>query len=396
MCENCNNRTQVEGLRRQRIWELSGGWHCAIIGTCLTLRDLRALARKLQVKTVSGYSVDYQLHGCFVREAEIKGKPARMLNKLLDKRHASAVRKSKDLRTEQDLSKYWQSALQTGDIPGPLWAILSHPVAPQDLCKQIYADVHMLSHMVGASNRADIRHLRMMKEEVASFEQQLAKTKRQYRHRLQSKDREIDILRKKWYSASARVARSKEPATSPDPEPTNKMTRALQEELERLSIKATKSDDMIRRQQNKIDELEATLQTMRQETSSLEQALLRRKKAWKDDCPLDLAGRCLLYVGGRQHTVHHLRQLVEEWNGQFIHHDGGIERSINELARCIVKADAVVFPTDCVSHSAANKVKKLCVQSMKPYVPLRNSGVASFVAGLKDGIKNLAPRPEIN
>ena len=54
----------------------------------------------------------------------------------------------------------------------------------------------------------------------------------------------------------------------------------------------------------------------------------------------------------------------------------------------MVKADAVVFPTDCVSHDAALQVKRLCRQTMKPFVPLRSSGVASFVAGLRHGLES--------
>ncbi|MEQ9574670.1 MAG: DUF2325 domain-containing protein, partial [Rhodospirillales bacterium] len=105
-------------------------------------------------------------------------------------------------------------------------------------------------------------------------------------------------------------------------------------------------------------------------------------------CPFDLGGRSLLYVGGRQQTVHRLKSLVEAWNGHFLHHDGGLEKSINELAGAVVKADAVVFPTDCVSHDAALQVKRLCRQTMKPFVPLRSSGVASFVAGLRHGLES--------
>ena len=116
----------------------------------------------------------------------------------------------------------------------------------------------------------------------------------------------------------------------------------------------------------------------------------------EEGCPLDLGGRCLLYVGGHQHTVHRLRALVEDWNGRFLHHDGGVERSINELASAVTKADAVVFPTDCVSHSAANKVKRLCHQNMKPFVPLRTSGIASFVAGLRDGLGDQPATPELS
>ena len=36
--------------RRQRIWELTDGWQCSIVGTCLTLADLNGVAKKLGVE----------------------------------------------------------------------------------------------------------------------------------------------------------------------------------------------------------------------------------------------------------------------------------------------------------------------------------------------------------
>jgi hypothetical protein len=109
-----------------------------------------------------------------------------------------------------------------------------------------------------------------------------------------------------------------------------------------------------------------------------------------DETPsLNLNGQCLLYVGGRQNTVCRLRNLVEDLNGKFIHHDGGVERSMKELASAVTRADAVVFPVDCISHGAANKVKRLCQQSLKPFITLRTSGIGSLVAGLKKGLMSL-------
>jgi hypothetical protein len=61
----------------------------------------------------------------------------------------------------------------------------------------------------------------------------------------------------------------------------------------------------------------------------------------------------LFYVGGHQKTVLRLRTLVKAWNGRIFDHDGGLERSIDELVSAAVKADAVVFPADCISLSAA-------------------------------------------
>ena len=80
--------------------------------------------------------------------------------------------------------------------------------------------------------------------------------------------------------------------------------------------------------------------------------------------------------------------MVEEWNGQLLHHDGGIEKSLNELASAVVKADLVVFPTDRVSHEAMLTVKRLCRRNIKPCVPLRSSGVSSFMIGLQELLEN--------
>ena len=103
-------------------------------------------------------------------------------------------------------------------------------------------------------------------------------------------------------------------------------------------------------------------------------------------CPFDLDGRCILYVGGRTNNVCRLRALVQQWNGELLHHDGGLEKSLDELASAVTRADAVVFPTDCISHKAVTKLKLLCRRNMKPFVPLRSTGMSSFVQAVRSGI----------
>jgi hypothetical protein len=191
MCNLCTEQiirdlcTNTEHLmiikRRKRIWELSSAWHCTVIGTCLTLADLRSFARKLNVRTVPGYSVDYQLHGLFVKEAEHDNKPGKMLNKLLDKRHALSIRKVRAMKEEYELRDFWAKSLDDGDIPGPYWAVLSHPSNSEELGEQMFADVHMLSHLVGASNQANISKLQEVQEHIADLDQ---KFNRQKQHQL--------------------------------------------------------------------------------------------------------------------------------------------------------------------------------------------------------------------
>ena len=387
MCEVCSGDIEVEVIgRRRKIWEVTGGWHCSVVGTCLTLLDLRTLARKLSVKTKPDYSRDYQLHGFFAQEAGIYDKPGKLLNKLLDKRHAAAIRKTRSLKCENKLRNFWNSALETGDIPGPYWAILSHPYATQKLSESMFADVHMLSHLVGSSNRADIRRLQELNEGNSELSAKILKQQRHHSQRINAKDVEITNLREKLGLLAAMLK------DTPDRTSTQQLetsSSVLLQEIEHLRKQKASSRPIVMNLQHQNDQLTNLVQSLHIENATLERTLQGSAATDDTECPFDLEGRCLLYVGGRISTVHRLKALVEEWNGHFIHHDGGLERSIDELARAIVKADAVIFPTDCVSHNAANKIKSLCQQTMKPFIPLRSSGIASFVSGVRNRFEGI-------
>jgi hypothetical protein len=95
----------------------------------------------------------------------------------------------------------------------------------------------------------------------------------------------------------------------------------------------------------------------------------------------------VLYVGGRQNLVAHLRAVGEQAGVTFLHHDGGIENHPNLLPGLTSRADLVMFPVDCISHDAAHAVKLLCRQAGKRYIPLRSASATSLLAALQ--------RPEV-
>src|SRR5262249_18993698 len=105
-----------------------------------------------------------------------------------------------------------------------------------------------------------------------------------------------------------------------------------------------------------------------------------------------LNGKTLLYVGGRAHHISQLRRLAEERGAKLLHHDGGIEESSDVLPSLASKADAILFPVDCVSHAAVGIIKRICRHAQKPYIPLRSSGLGSFVAALKDSRRVIVER----
>lgn len=388
--------TKIVEHRRRRIWELKGGWHCSIIGTCLTIADLRSLARKLRLKIRPESPVDYQYHGYFAQNSGEAGRTAKLLNKSLDKRHAPDIRTLRGVKTESELESYWVNALDVGNIPGPYWAILSHPASTPELCNRMFADVHMLSHLVGASNRADIRRLYAMEEDIAQLTGQLSHQMTRQRDRLLEKEERIEKLQGKLRHLQTTSHSVQTKLFQPKLASDEKGLARLQKKISRLEANAAQSEALIHDQRDRIGELTQLSEHLSAENRDLEHAFFDDRQIGEGACPVDLGGRCLLYVGGRQNTVHRLRSLVEDWNGEFLHHDGGLEKSLGELAGAVVRADVVVFPTDCVSHEAALTVKRLCQRSMKLFVPLRGSGVASFISGLRTGLDGILPKPETN
>jgi hypothetical protein len=102
-----------------------------------------------------------------------------------------------------------------------------------------------------------------------------------------------------------------------------------------------------------------------------------------DTSPVNLGNRRILFVGGRHQGVAHMRRLIESCNGCFTHHDGGVEQSMSKLCSLLERADAVLFPVECISHAAQSSVKRVCRSQAKPFVPLRSAGAGAVIQALQ-------------
>lgn len=375
-----------ERTRRRRLWEIKSGWHCSIVGTCLSMSDLQALYRKTRIRVGTAIGSDFHLHSLFVQEAVTKNRISKLMNKLLDKKHAAIIRQFQNCKTTEDLRSLWDTYSSNGKIPGAFWAVMTHPAIDEKLAVSIYGEVHMLSHLVGSAKHADLRALRRMEQEVSGLRDAIDRDGRRYREKISEKDRFIKILQAEAVELKSRAAAAAVPMVAVSNDKLQDCLNNTRNDLIELKYQSVE----LKAQQTELEaektELETQNQGLLDEIRLLELAVaFQEQEETGATCPFDLNGKCILYVGGRLPQICHLRKLVNQWNGELLHHDGGVERSIDELARTVSKADTVVFPTDCVSHSAIYTVKRICRQNMKPYVPLRTTGAASLVAGLKKG-----------
>ena len=153
--------------KRRNIWELSTHHHCSIVGTCLTIGEARAIGKKVGVRCPNPDDLDSTIHSILVRESATKNTVSVLLNKSLNKKYESSIRIFKRCNSAEEIKDLWKESFDVGNIPGPYWAALSHPDIDYEVTIKIYSDVHMLSHLVGSSNRADIARLSELEFELA-------------------------------------------------------------------------------------------------------------------------------------------------------------------------------------------------------------------------------------
>ena len=155
---------------RARLAQLNSHFHCSVIGTCLSTADLaKIVARFVDVGNCS----DVEVHHDAVSLAHQGGAAAKALNKALDQRHDAVVRSFSKARDAEALATLWDEALQHGEVPGAYWALLTHREVTPELRQKAFGDVHMLSHLVGAANRADIRRLVALEKENGELRERL-------------------------------------------------------------------------------------------------------------------------------------------------------------------------------------------------------------------------------
>ena len=372
---------------RRKLWDFATHLHCSIIGTCLSTAELRHILVRLGRREAATAS-EHDVHASGVRVAGQRQDGAKFVHKALDRRHRVVINRFVKAKSADEVRAIWKEATQSGDIPGAYWAALSHPVTNDALLREIFADVHMLSHLVGAANRADIRRLRQLEEANEELQATIRRQQQRLRETVVSREATIRELR---HALEERIVQDRNSDPRPSAEPHSpiwmNIIADLKRRLARVEARGERLERELKECLSSLDaERIACAETARRETDlrhELEQ--VEASLAGADD-PMQqsalLSGLTLLYVGGRQAHIGHLRALAERSGALFLHHDGGIEERGALLQGLISRADAVLFPVDCVSHAAMSLVKRICRQSGKPIMPLRSAGLASFCAAL--------------
>jgi len=371
------------------------------------VEELRRLARNAKSQDEGLYpprdASDYEVHVGFVSTAGDKNPLSLAAYKALEKKHASAVRRFSKARTREQLDTLWQDALACGAVPGGFWALVTHPKCDRTLRDRAREDVHMLSHQIGAGQRADLKRLAETQSELAGlkhdFDALYKRSRKQLEERekrildLETRLRESESHCRRLAVAEQGLRRRLDKLRGDASQQTHDRMKQRLADRERRLLTLEKERDQWRRSCETTERhnavLNAELAQRQTECAALERLLVQSgedcgscRETACDACP-DLGGRLILCVGGRNQLVGQYRALVSQCNGRFDHHDGGIEDNRQRLKAMLSSADAVFCPTDCVSHDAYHRLKRVCKRYQKPCVLLRSSGLSSFARALE-------------
>ncbi|SPB15695.1 peptidase [Caballeronia novacaledonica] len=387
--DGCCQPTEADlrtSRRRARLAELDSHLHCSVIGTCLSTGELRKLVPKF-TGLDRHHASDLEIHHAAVELAIAGGAGAKALNKTLDERYAGAIRRFDAARDPQALLDLWNDALRSGDVPPAYWALMSHPHATIEVRQSAFGELHMLSHLVGAANRADIRRLVALESENQELKDKIERQQA----RLLELSAQRDASVRRMHEQSLHIDRQSDLSTAQREAEIERLREKVEDGERRLALhtsrreaaeqRALYEEEETRALRNKLGEAQALLKVVQAECAALERATLdahdrpdarRRGIEW-------VSGRRVVYVGGRPNSNAVLKALVGAAGGELIVHDGGIEDRKGLLAAALPNADVVLFPVDCIDHDSMSMLKRVCERHGVEYSPLRTASVASFV-----------------
>lgn len=381
------------GSRRLRLWEIDHKCHCPIVGTCFSLTDIRQLVSRIKVVTPD--TRDFEIHVTAVRECETRNPLSQLLHKELERRYALFTLRFRRAKNPEALSQLWYETLRSGEVAGGLWAVMTHPHCTAKLAQEVYGEVHMLQHQLGADVRHEQRQLQSLRREHVVLGWELASAQRRFSEFRDERLHEIAELKKQLAARQAENCALN--STLAQFHQEQERLHEQQHDLERLAQLQARQQQLeqenrqLRQQQQNLSEENSQL---RAERDRLETEILHHLNAHHPDAgtlaeagherlQAVLKGRSVLCVGGRTGSAALYRHLVEKLGGTFLHHDGGLEESQTRLETSLAAADAVICQTGCISHNAYWRVKETCKRTGKTCLFLKSPSVSAFLNGLE-------------
>ncbi|KPF58350.1 hypothetical protein D621_06945 [beta proteobacterium AAP51] len=371
---------------RRRLWELPPRALEMVLGMALPHEALRRVARR--VLRAEPKAQGHALHAGLVTECRRRGPLAEALQAELERQHAATQRQAAEAGSAEALARWWQGQAGRGELPGALWAVLSHPRCTEALQQQVLGEVQMLQFQAGQAARVELARFEALIDENAVLARALAAAQQRCTQ-LAAEHARVHAacladnakLRGRVAALEAQVLALRAGAAAA---PTSAQQEARIEGLERALRKAqapVKAPLPAPGPMPKPKPLAVPVPVpvpVMQAPGSLGGA----GSAVAAGPEEGLGQRNVLCVGGRTAIVPVYRRLVEARGGRFLHHDGGEEDKLGALDATLAAADLVICQAGCVSHNAYWRVKDHCKRTGKRCVFVETPSAAGLQRAL--------------
>lgn len=375
MCANCNN--EISSKRpgktpRKWLWEFTDNAQCSVLGTCLDHKDLLKISRRLGLEIESD-TRDYDLHGFFVNATSEDSKTSRSIHKFLDQRYKGPLRRFLRLENADQINALWDEMKESGKIAGAYYAVMTLSHIPLEVRSTIFGEIHMLSHLIGASYRQQSMQTANLQTQLDTLQQRSTRVEAGLRESLSTRDTQIAELEGKVTHLRALDAQREQTAIIP---------------VAKVSVdNSGKSKRAVEAARERAYEAEAKMASMNQQLVALQQQNSRLQAEIRNavsniepaEKAVQLNGLSFLYIGGRDKQISHFRKLAEEAGGSLVHHDGGLEDAVKRIDEVLPTVDCVLCPINCVSHDACLRAKSGCKKYGKQFVPMRSASKTSLL-----------------
>ncbi|MEM7462357.1 MAG: DUF2325 domain-containing protein [Pseudomonadota bacterium] len=378
MCELCKteHKNSKAESGRYLLWEFTDNAHCSVIGTCLSHKDLLVIAQKLNL-TVDKNAPDYDVHGYFVKASTQDSPEARAIHKLLDRRFGGALRKVSRHNDQEAQISLWEEMRDSGHLAAAYYAFMTLRNVQLKVRGLVFGEVHMLSHLMGASWRNQSKEIASLNERLVNEQDARKKLERSSKDALKQRDIQIQKLEKEVSKLRAlqETDQVQKPVTKRKPDYT-KTERALAIARERARSAESAYEALEKRH------IALNLQLKAKADHNQHGEKTEAKNGSDNAANWQLSGMRVLYLGGMDHQIRWMKDYAEELGVKLVHHDGGLHHSVTRIDQVLSSIDCVLCPVNCVSHDACLRAKAGCKKHGKPFLPLRSAGKKTFERAL--------------
>jgi hypothetical protein len=363
----------VAATPRRRLWQLPTQAHELLVAMSFTPDWLRRETARTLGQVHKGRCVlkgrDVDVLYSVVHDLTTRNPMAEAFQKHLELRHALAVRRLAKLYEPQALRAAWAEALEADEMPATLWALLTHPLGHELESTALY-DARA---WVFARARHGVA-VALGRQEAESRAAKARERAEELRSRLLAQQQQAAQAMSELQSEIARLtgelARVQRPGTDPAKPAAAARCAVARAVAEKPELTSGSPAPLV---------LPAGRPARPQASPTASPKTASP--------PIEVRGRRVLCVGGIQHAVARYRRRIEDLGGQFEHHDGGLEDSLQALEGRLSRADVVICQAACINHEAYHRVKRHCERTGKPCVYLDRPSLSRFDRALAPGVE---------